>query len=979
MDDKHSITAAEQTEFLRMLVDEAASAVYVCDAETYQLYYVNRTCAQICHKTVDQAQGLTCYAYLKNADKPCEPCYLHTARRDAFTSREYTSQTTGRHYMARDKLIDWNGRPAMVEYLLDETERINSRLHLESSQRGLEMASVNGGVSFWRFDIDKRLLTWGDYRRSDYMGYPEEMPNMPEFMLEAGDVHPEDEGEFRRMYDQLFADAERCECTVRLRNRKTDQFIWYHLIYTRLHDAMYTTRQAMGFAANVDLQKRTQANYEHEQRLRHEMVRDSEIYFQVNLSTGMVEEYNSKYGNAGSISCPSPTSQAFRDELLRYVLPRDREAVASTFFIQGLLARWQRGETSASLDYRRLLPQGRVCWLRGTATIVKRPNNGQLIAFIYFRSIDRAKKDQLALDSILGQEVESTCIVNLSSGQAHLLKINDSLASLEEGQDFSYDLVAQQVKASVLEEDEEACRPFLSFQGLLQALEEAGVLVCTYRTRSRDGSVRRKSSRAFYLDETREDIVISRRDVTNLYDAELRAEGLRKSEEMLRLVVEHSARAIYRYDLSSRLALSMAPKASRALGLPDRVEPMPEGLFELGLVIAEDQERVRSIFAAARSGQPMGRLRFRVRGEDEVQRWLDVKYTLLKENGSPAAAVISCLDVSELHERELAYARYLQTTDAAQGDDVSYFETDITADLIEQQGGFILDLGLDMQGRSHAQAVERLVNGFVLEAYRERSRAFFARDHLLTLYTDGKRELSEEWQVLMPNGSTRWLQATVQLVADPYTGHIKAFTLLTDVTEEKRLSLEMRQRAETDGMTGLYNKTTTETLVRQRLAQGDEAPCALLIADLDNLKRVNDSLGHAQGDQALRLFSSLLRSQFRQGDIVGRVGGDEFAVFIDGAAEARLNVTLAQLMHSLSGLRLDGGQGLSLGGSIGVALGRTGRDSYEELFQKADKALYQVKRNGKGDFAFYTAEMERPDYLFRRHSGKDAAKEEASL
>ena len=130
----------------------------------------------------------------------------------------------------------------------------------------------------------------------------------------------------------------------------------------------------------------------------------------------------------------------------------------------------------------------------------------------------------------------------------------------------------------------------------------------------------------------------------------------------------------------------------------------------------------------------------------------------------------------------------------------------------------------------------------------------------------------------------------------------------------------------------------------------------MLIADIDNLKLINDSMGHPQGDRAICLIADTLKAKFRKTDIVGRIGGDEFVVFLEGVESRKtLESMVSSLQQSLSGLTIGGANDLTVNVSIGIAESRTGEVSFAELYTRADKALYNAKRNGKDQYAMYSA------------------------
>lgn len=161
---------------------------------------------------------------------------------------------------------------------------------------------------------------------------------------------------------------------------------------------------------------------------------------------------------------------------------------------------------------------------------------------------------------------------------------------------------------------------------------------------------------------------------------------------------------------------------------------------------------------------------------------------------------------------------------------------------------------------------------------------------------------------------------------------------------------DLRERASKDGLSGLLNRTTAEHYIRERLqgaAQGER--CAMLIVDLDNFKQVNDTLGHQTGDQVIRHSARILSGLFRASDVLGRLGGDEFIAFFSGQLDEAAISRKAQAVCDSLQISLEGPPPLYLSASVGVSV-HTGTGHFEELYQAADRALYQVKRNGKGTF-----------------------------
>ncbi|AUH52288.1 hypothetical protein CXB49_16445 [Chromobacterium sp. ATCC 53434] len=178
-----------------------------------------------------------------------------------------------------------------------------------------------------------------------------------------------------------------------------------------------------------------------------------------------------------------------------------------------------------------------------------------------------------------------------------------------------------------------------------------------------------------------------------------------------------------------------------------------------------------------------------------------------------------------------------------------------------------------------------------------------------------------------------------------------SFSLCVLLISYEQLLEQVRQQAQQDGLTQLYNHRTFHeqaTALFARANQRAEA-LALLLIDLDHFKEVNDRYGHQAGDAVLRQLADCLRAESRQGDLLGRHGGEEFVVMLPLAnrVEAcnvadRLRLAIANLQPKVGELQL------SISASIGVAcLRRLEHDSLASLFLEADLLLYQAKRKGR--------------------------------
>lgn len=161
---------------------------------------------------------------------------------------------------------------------------------------------------------------------------------------------------------------------------------------------------------------------------------------------------------------------------------------------------------------------------------------------------------------------------------------------------------------------------------------------------------------------------------------------------------------------------------------------------------------------------------------------------------------------------------------------------------------------------------------------------------------------------------------------------------------------ELRQRAFQDALSGLLNRATMEQSIKKRLEEmRPEDTCALFIIDMDDFKLVNDNLGHQAGDRAIRQSARILSGIFRASDVVGRLGGDEFAVFLSGdITEELIKSKAAEICETLQ-IVLESRPVINLTASVGICMS-DGSQSFEDMYQAADLALYKAKKSGKSGY-----------------------------
>lgn len=167
-----------------------------------------------------------------------------------------------------------------------------------------------------------------------------------------------------------------------------------------------------------------------------------------------------------------------------------------------------------------------------------------------------------------------------------------------------------------------------------------------------------------------------------------------------------------------------------------------------------------------------------------------------------------------------------------------------------------------------------------------------------------------------------------------------------------------KDKANRDALTGLYNREYFEQVASSSIGKNLLTSAAVIFVDIDDFKRVNDTMGHVVGDDVICWFAKRVLGAFRHTDIVARYGGDEFVVFVNGIRKEELSKRLQQLSEGFRYPYRSGELEYPVSGSIGAAMFPEDGRTYLELLDSADSALYEAKRQGKNCFVLYHPGLE---------------------
>ena len=330
-------------------------------------------------------------------------------------------------------------------------------------------------------------------------------------------------------------------------------------------------------------------------------------------------------------------------------------------------------------------------------------------------------------------------------------------------------------------------------------------------------------------------------------------------------------------------------------------------------------------------------------------RWLHVRGNLYAREGKKNTIVTVIQDITErknVEEELQRQAERLHILSEAEGEKILDYNAKTDVMIIKNSGEY---------GVGGEEIYNKYLEKFNAGNIYEEDIAYY-RAVIDSLLKSPKHD-TIEFRIKRFNEDFTWYQAnlTSLLGAEGYVTRIVG--RMIDINDKKLKEMELLLRAEKDALTGIYNQGAAEQLIRNAIeSSGDNTLKALMIIDLDNFKEANDLIGHAQGDKLLEETAGKLSEIFRGGDIIGRIGGDEFIVYVKNLNNiAEADVMASSIVRSVN-YTLDCEENpIHITCSVGVAVFPYHGKEYEELFKKADRAVYTVKANGKGDYRIYDA------------------------
>ena len=285
-----------------------------------------------------------------------------------------------------------------------------------------------------------------------------------------------------------------------------------------------------------------------------------------------------------------------------------------------------------------------------------------------------------------------------------------------------------------------------------------------------------------------------------------------------------------------------------------------------------------------------------------------------------------------------------------EGSEIGFWDWNIVTNTVERNERWAVMLGYSHQ---EIQDTTQQLMDFIYPDDREKAWLSIAE------VLEGRSAIHKlEYRMLHKDGSIRWILDQAKIMNRSLEGRPQRMCgTHTEITERKILELELEKNAKTDCLTGLFNRRHFMELANQELRRATRFgnSMSILMVDLDNFKKINDTYGHKSGDNVLKKFSDVCRLAFREVDVIGRIGGEEFAVFLPETSRIQAIEAAERLRTRIANTNIPMDQDLAIEFTVSIGVASSEDATLDVLLSHADNALYKAKNAGRNQVKVYEA------------------------
>ncbi|MEF9920967.1 MAG: diguanylate cyclase [Erysipelotrichaceae bacterium] len=368
----------------------------------------------------------------------------------------------------------------------------------------------------------------------------------------------------------------------------------------------------------------------------------------------------------------------------------------------------------------------------------------------------------------------------------------------------------------------------------------------------------------------------------------------------------------------------------------------------INIIHPDDQKRVNSFIKKKSDFDDIIEVEYRVRCKDGKIIWMLDRGRLINNASGNQSFFSILLDISERKEEEEKNRLMLQRHQVImdQASDI-VFEWDIDKDTLEYSSNWKKQFGYD--------PIRTNISNIIPLSNHIHKDDLTHYDKIKNDVLKGKEYSEADFRICDQSLLFKWYRIRVTTQFNAEHKPIKGIGIIINIDRQKLRTAALINAAQRDPLTNLYNKKIAKSKIEEILVNYKDQNHAFLIIDIDDFKEVNDNFGHQGGDAVLMLMAKRLEDIFNEDNIVGRIGGDEFLVFMPNINDLEIISKKAKQIVSIFKDNSEDFKDLSC--SVGISLAYQDGPDYSSLLRCSDSALYYIKNNGKNDYSFYKSFM----------------------
>lgn len=432
------------------------------------------------------------------------------------------------------------------------------------------------------------------------------------------------------------------------------------------------------------------------------------------------------------------------------------------------------------------------------------------------------------------------------------------------------------------------------------------------------------------------------------------SEHMKINNERFIIAIHQAGNIVIEYDIKHNYLYHFG-KPAEDYGFKEFEGISIDNLLDFGIIAPEYQGKFKKALEKLRNGANKATIILKTVKVDKSICWVKLTFTNIFDSDNNAIKAIGTLqDITHHKEIEQLYFEEGQQRKIFTSDSIESYKFNILNNASIYSDNEI-DLGSDFC--SVKEYEDFIYNKILQNVYKEdlgKLSKILSFPNLSKEYTNSNNKIIVEF-CRINNNKLQWLKATINLITNIENDSLIIYLYLKDITDRKEKELSIKFEAEHDQLTKIYNRHMTEKLITDCLNDSQETLHAFMSIDLDGFKGVNDNHGHMVGDELLIEMSLALKKAIRKNDIFGRMGGDEFVIFLkDINSIENINNKAQILCDTFKKLEIVSKKNLKVSGSIGISIFPNNGTTFSELYNKSDIALYEAKLAGKDQFKIYS-------------------------